>query len=289
MSNYEEKCSRLLAAMETYTKEDCVIAFSGGADSSLILKLACLMAEKQGNKVHAVTVHTSLHPMNDLKLAEQTAKEMGAIHRVIYVDEFQEAGIAQNPPDRCYRCKKYLFEQLKVLAGELGSSTILEGTNEDDLHEYRPGIQALRELEIISPLADAGMTKEEVRRLAAEYQIPTAGRASAPCLATRFPYGTVLSVELMQKVEAAETMIKELGFYNVRLRIHDEIARIEIDEEAVPGFIENRNKIIEFLKKQGFHYITLDLEGFRSGSMDISITSRQQSEIGPVLPGSCNL
>ncbi len=279
MNNYKNKSRRLLADMKSYSERDCIVAFSGGVDSSLILKLACEMAVQNGSKVYAVTVHTSLHPMNDLAVAAQVAAEMGADHRVITIDELNDAGIGNNPPDRCYRCKKHLFRKLCDLAKELGVRTILEGTNEDDMHQYRPGIRALKELNITSPLADAMFTKDDVRRLAQEYGISVAKRPSAPCLATRFPYGTALSFEMMKKIETAEEFIRNEGFYNVRLRVHDDIVRIEVDSADIAKLVEKRQSIVGFLKKLGFCYITVDLEGFRSGSMDVNVAGDVTAEI----------
>ena len=271
MISYNEKCGKLLSALDIYTDKDVMIAFSGGVDSSLLLNIACDFAKKKGTKVFAVTVHTELHPINDLEIAKRVAKEFGAIHCIVKMDELKEAGIGNNPVNRCYLCKKCLFTKLKEMAEEEKIEYILEGTNEDDQHVYRPGIQALKELQIKSPLADAMMEKEDIRKFASEYQISVANRPSAPCLATRFPYGTMLSYELMQKVEAGEEYIRGLGLYNIRLRIHDEIVRIEVDQEDITNLVANKDCIISYLKNLGFVYITVDLEGFRSGSMDLHI------------------
>lgn len=264
---YEEKKQQLVEAMKQYGKEDVAIAFSGGVDSSLLLKLACENAAS-GKKVHAVTIHTRLHPMNDLEIAREVAEETGAIHAVVYVDELQDAGILNNPVDRCYKCKKCLFQKLLNYAEEKKITTILEGTNEDDLFVYRPGIKAVRELGISSPLAQMGFTKEEVRKFAAEKGCSVAHRPSTPCLATRFPYNTQLSYHWMEQVEIAENLLREMGLYNVRVRMHGEIARIEVDEEDMHVLVENRSTVTAALKNLGFHYITMDLAGFRSGSMD---------------------
>ena len=188
MTEYELKKQKLLSYMEQYAKEDVAVAFSGGVDSSLLLKLACQAAKN--TTVYAVTIQSELQPQNDLEIAKTVAMEMGAKHVVLTIHELQEAGIQTNPKDRCYLCKKYLFGQIRQFAAQKGITQILEGTNEEDLHKYRPGIRAIRELGIFSPLAAVGMTKEEVRTLANEYGISVANRPSAPCLATRFPYGT---------------------------------------------------------------------------------------------------
>lgn len=271
MDNDNEKYMKLKLMMDEYTNKDIMVAFSGGVDSSLLLKMACDSAKKKGNHVYAVTLHTMLHPLNELENAQKVAKEVGAIHFIIQVDELQHAGILQNPPDRCYLCKKYLFEEVLKKAHELHVDTIMDGTNEDDLHVYRPGIRAIQELGIVSPLAKSGITKAEVRELATEYGISVSDRPSAPCLATRFPYGTTLSHEKMDMVEKGELYIKALGIYNVRLRIHGEIVRIEVDGQDINKILDHRKEIITYLKKLGYVYITIDLEGFRSGSMDINL------------------
>lgn len=271
MTVYEQHCKILTEKIKEYAKEDVMVAFSGGVDSSLILKLVCEEAKRTGRRVYAGMLHTMLHPAGEVSEARQIAEEAGAEFFVLKIDELKNAGIGDNPVDRCYRCKKYLFWQLKEKAARLGVSVILEGTNEDDLHVYRPGIQAVRELGIKSPLAEAGFTKAEVRRLAAEYQMPVSAKPSTPCLATRFPYGASLSYEAMRQVEQGEEYLRRLGFCNIRLRVHGEIARIETDQKDLGKLLEQRSEVITALKELGYTYITMDLEGFRSGSMDIGI------------------
>lgn len=272
MNSYKEKAETLKKEIASYVSGDVVIAFSGGVDSSLLLKMACDAArENEESKVYGIFLHTMLHPAGDIEKAEQVAKETGAEFIVLELDELGTAGIENNPEDRCYRCKKYLFGELLAKAKELGVRNILEGTNADDLHVYRPGIRAVRELGILSPLADAGLTKEEVRRLAGDYGISVSGRPSTPCLATRFPYGSRLSYDDMRRVEKGEAFIRELGFYNVRLRVHKEIVRIEVDSDAFEEMLNYKEKITAYLKELGYTYVTLDLEGFRSGSMDVKV------------------
>ncbi len=269
--DYEVKCSNLQKDIDKYTNDDIVIAFSGGIDSSLLLRLATLKAKEKGTKVYAVTIHTKLHPMNDLEIAKRVASEMGAIHKVIHVDELAEADIENNPEDRCYRCKKHLFSELLKLTNEYGAKYLIDGTNFDDLHQYRPGIKALKELGVISPLAENEVIKAEVRKFASEFDISVANRPSAPCLATRFPYNTKISYEVMRQIEIAEDFIRELGFYNVRVRVHGDIARIEVDKQDIVKIVNVMNQIVDKMKEVGFTYVTLDLEGFRSGSMDVHI------------------
>lgn len=268
-NSYSEKCTVLRQLMQTYAKGNVMVAFSGGVDSSLLLKMAGMYAEEQGKKVYAVTAHTELHALQDMQIAKQITEELGAVHIVLELQELEQADIRNNPLDRCYRCKKYLFGKIKEKAEELQALTVLEGTNADDMLVYRPGIRAVEELGIKSPLREAGFAKEEVRRLAKEYGISAADRPSAPCLATRFPYGEFLDRQKLARVEQGEQFLRSMGFYNVRLRVHGDIARIEVDDTDMNQLLGNRKDIINYLKALGYQYITMDLEGFRSGSMDI--------------------
>ncbi len=262
-----------LQLLDGYIDQNLIIAFSGGVDSTLLVKATWELAQKKGYAVHAVTFQTTLHPAGDVEMTRKLAKDIGVTHHLIKVDEMQHAGIQNNPVNRCYLCKKYLFDRLRDMAGGMGISLIMDGTNADDMQVYRPGIQALRELRIISPLAEAGMTKDDVRFMAAEYGLSVAERPSAPCLATRFPYDTPLSPAMMRKVEEGEDFLKSLGFYNVRLRVHGETARIEVDLKDLTTLFQHRESIVYSLKNLGYVYITIDLEGFRSGSMDQGIES----------------
>lgn len=245
------------------------MAFSGGVDSSLVLVMACEAAEKTGKKVYAVTMDTVLHPKADLEIAKAVLARTGAVHEVLTLDELAVPEMRDNPKLRCYYCKKALYTKMLDFAREMGAGVLLEGSNEDDLHVYRPGLAAVRELGVKSPLAECGVTKAEVRKLAAEYEIPVANRPSAPCLATRLPYGTEIDLELLRRIDEAENYLKKFGWKNVRLRVHGDITRLEVDTEAFTGVVEHREEIVKYLKGAGFKYVTLDIEGFRSGSMDI--------------------
>lgn len=275
--SYEEKCSVLHGIIKSYTAEDTAIAFSGGTDSSLLLSLAAEHARKNHTTALAVTICTELHPMNDLAVSEQVAREMGVELVVLKVDELTQAGIANNPLNRCYLCKKLLFTKAKELADKRGISIIMDGTNADDLTVYRPGLQALKEIGIKSPLMEAGFSKEEVRMLAEEYGISVADRPSAPCLATRFPYGDRITIEKLHRVDEGENYLRTLGLYNVRIRVHGNIARIEVDSKYMGKLMLNRDLITKHLKALGYTYITLDLEGFRSGSMDVDVVKQRQT------------
>ena len=262
----------LQARMRELVSEDICLAFSGGVDSSLLLKVAADAAAETGKKVYAVTFDSRLHPSCDLRIARQVAGELGGIHQVMVVDELEQEEIRMNPVNRCYLCKRHLFMTLKKLAGEKGVRRILDGTNEDDMHVYRPGIRALKELGIISPLAELHITKEAVKGMASEYGISVASRPSTPCMATRLPYNTRIDYDVLDRIAQGEAYLRDALPGNVRLRLHGGIARLEVDNEAFARLLDRRADVVRRLKGLGFTYVTLDLEGFRSGSMDVGIT-----------------
>lgn len=265
---FEEKKVMIEKKLREYAKADIAVAFSGGVDSSLLLYLAVEAGKEQGRKVYALTADTVLHPSSDLAVAKEVAGAAGAIHHVVFVDELKDSEILKNPVDRCYLCKKQLFGEFLKLCQALQAPTLLEGSNGDDLLVYRPGIRAVRELGVASPLAEVGLTKAEVRAWAGELGISTAKRPSTPCMATRLPYGDLLRPELLRNIEQGELFLKQFGFENVRIRVHKDITRIEVLPEDFPEVLKYRTELIGGLKGLGFRYITLDLEGFRSGSMD---------------------
>lgn len=275
----QEHALQLMELMEEYGKHPLCLAFSGGVDSSLLLKLACDSGKKYGNPVYAVTFETMLHPACDMENARRVAEEMEAVHVVLQVDELELQEIRNNPVERCYLCKKHLFQVLKAFAGEKGITCVMDGTNEDDLHVYRPGIKALKELGIESPLARCHMTKDEVKHMAKEYGISVAYRPSTPCMATRLPYGASLDYDLLRRIEEGEHYLRSLLSGNIRLRVHGDIARIELDLPQMEQAISRREEIISTLHELGFPYIALDLEGFRSGSMDVYVKQSTDQKI----------
>lgn len=260
---------QILNRIDELTKENVFVAFSGGADSGLLLKLCACAAAKNNTRVYAVMLHTKLHPMEDIEVAGRVAEEIGAELIVLHIDELEETGIKNNPKNRCYLCKKGLFLKMQAEAEKRGITTIIEGTNGDDLHAYRPGIQALKELGIVSPLAEFKVSKKEVRAWLADLGVSVSDRPSSPCLATRLPYGDAINYNLLSRIDEGETFLRSLGFYNVRLRVHGIIARIEVDKSDIPKLMDCSESVITKLKELGFVYITIDMEGFRSGSMDI--------------------
>lgn len=270
-----EKAAVLKAIMDRLTDHGLCLAFSGGVDSSLLLKMAVGLAAPKGTPVYAVTFNSRLHPACDLENARRVAGEAGGIHVILDIDELEMEAIRNNPPNRCYLCKRQLFERLREFAAGKGIAALAEGTNEDDLHVYRPGIQAVRELGVESPLAQAGLTKAEVRALAAGYGISAASRPSAPCMATRLPYGAALDYAVLKRIEQGEAFLKGFLNGNVRLRLHGDVARIEADREQLSQAAACAGEIVRGLKELGFLYVTLDLEGFRSGSMDVGMGNKK--------------
>lgn len=261
---------KIMHYLDAKIDDGICLAFSGGVDSALLLHF---LAECQGDdtNVLAATFDTPLHPQDDFELTRCLANLYEVRHVALRADVLDDEHLAQNPVDRCYRCKKMLFAKLKDVAAAEHIRWIMDGTNADDLQQFRPGIQALKELHISSPWAELGVSKEEIRKLAHKVLLPVADRPSTPCMATRFPYGARLDVAVMQKLAAGEKLVRDFEIGTVRLRYYDGLVRIEVDEKDFCRLLLHKNKIIAGLKKLDFRYITLDLEGFRSGSMDTMI------------------
>lgn len=266
---FSQKQEMLVKQLKEETKNPVCLALSGGVDSSLLAALIGKCAAENGTKAYGVTFDTVLHPAADMEAARKAAEEGGLLHKVISVNELEFERIKNNPKDRCYICKKGLFQKLKGFAENHGVRTIYEGSNYDDLSQYRPGMKAVKELEISSPLLDYGFTKKEIREWASQLGISSASRPSSPCMATRLSYNEELDLFTLRRIEAAEEALKELGFGVIRVRLHKDVARLEIPVEQFSQAVEQAVLIKNILKSLDFRYITLDLEGFRSGSMDI--------------------
>ncbi|MDY5074611.1 MAG: ATP-dependent sacrificial sulfur transferase LarE [Fusicatenibacter saccharivorans] len=279
-NDFQRKKETLLTQVDEIAKQDLCLAFSGGVDSSLLLKLVMDASAKYGTRVYAVTFQTRLHPPCDLETATRVAKEVGTVHEVLYVDELEQEAIRYNPENRCYLCKHHLFGKLLEFAHAHGVKQVLDGTNEDDLHVYRPGLKALKEYGVISPLAACHVTKAEVKELAAEYGVSVAYRPSTPCMATRLPYGAEINYDLLDRIAEGEAWLHTMfgAEENLRLRVHGDIVRLEIAPERMGEVLEKREEITEYLKNLGFSYLTLDLEGFRSGSMDQKIKQKEETK-----------
>lgn len=245
-----------------------LVAFSGGVDSSLLLKTAL---EVLPDKVIAVTAKSEFFPRHELEEARKMASLLGARQIIIELKPLELPEISANPPERCYWCKKLLFSRLRELAAELSLTTVVDGTNADDSGDYRPGMKACRELGIRSPLLEAGLTKAEIREISAACQLPTWNMPTYACLATRIPYGTRLTAANLAMVEAGESFLKELGLKQCRLRYHGTIARVECNQSDFALIIKERNELVNYLKELGFIFVCLDLEGYQSGSMNKTI------------------
>lgn len=243
------------------------IAFSGGVDSTFLVKVA---NEVLGNKLIAVTATSSTYPERELKEAIKYAKDIGVKHLIISSEELDIDGFASNPKNRCYHCKKELYTKINKVAKENSVKYVFDGSNLDDNGDYRPGMQAARELEVISPLKEANLTKVDIRELSKQLGLPTWNKPAFACLSSRFPYGKKITLPKLKMVDEAEQFLLDIGIRQVRVRHHGEIARIEVSpEERVKFFdIEVMNNIGNKFKQIGFTYVTLDILGYRTGSMN---------------------
>ncbi len=262
-----DKLSKLEKRLKELASEGIVLAFSGGIDSTLLLYL---VSKIKTEKIVALTFENPLMKAKDIVESSELAKEYGIKHLIISEDKIP-VEIENNPVDRCYLCKRHIFTTIINESKKLGFNHIIDGTNADDIKVYRPGIKALDELGIISPLLELGISKVEVREFANRFNIRVSNKPSSPCMATRLPYDTNLNEDDFKKLENIENEIIDLGFKNIRARLYDNLIRLEVDSDDLNIAIEKRQSIIEIVKKNGYSYTTLDLEGFRSGSMDINL------------------
>ncbi|MFC1557000.1 ATP-dependent sacrificial sulfur transferase LarE [candidate division KSB1 bacterium] len=263
--NLDQKLERLKKIIEDMG--GVVIGFSGGVDSTFLLKVAAGVLK---DRALGVIATSSTYPERELHEAKQLAGQIGACIRIIETEEDKHPKFVSNPTDRCYYCKSELFSKLVKIAREENMDFVADGSNIDDEGDFRPGMKALAEIGVRSPLREAGLNKTEIRDLSKRLGLPTHDKPSFACLSSRFPYGSSITPEKLKMVDAAENYVRELGFRTVRVRHYDTTARIELDIEELPHIVENqvRGKIVNKLKEIGYIYITIDLEGFRSGSMN---------------------
>jgi len=244
-----------------------LVAFSGGVDSTLLLAAA---REALGDRALAVTARSPSVPARELAQAIELADLLSARHQVIETCEFDDPTFRSNPPDRCYHCKRELFASLVDLARAEGLQQVIEGSNVDDADDYRPGSRAIAELGVASPMADVGLGKAEIRHLSRAMDLPTWSKPAMACLASRVPYGEELSEERMQRIERAEEALFDLGYRQLRVRDHGVVARIEVEPDAIERLApaDQRSAVAAALKSAGYRYVALDLDGYRTGSMN---------------------
>jgi uncharacterized protein len=244
-----------------------LVAFSGGVDSTFLLRVA---HDQLGQQAVALTATSPTYPQGEFQEARNLARLIGARQIVIDSNELEIPGFAANPRDRCYHCKKELFQLCRQQADLLGLTVVADGSNTDDLGDYRPGRRAASELSVRSPLLEAGLSKDEIRLLSRELGLPTWEKQAFACLSSRFPYGTEITADRLTMVEACEEFLKGKGFRVYRVRYHGETARVELAEEELPRLLEPalRAELIQVFKGVGFKYVAVDLEGYRTGSMN---------------------
>jgi uncharacterized protein len=249
-----------------------IVAFSGGVDSAY---LAYVANDELGERALAVTGDSASYPTFQRDLAQQLTGMFGIRHQMLLTDEFDDPNYTSNPANRCYFCKSELYEKLSALAAERGFQVICDGTNADDLGDWRPGRQAARERGVRSPFVECSMTKQDIRELSRLAGLPTWDQPASACLSSRIPYGEVVTIEKLSAVDRAEQLLRRLGFRQVRVRHHGDIARIEVAEQELPRVLDSElsHRIAKELKALGFRYVTVDLEGYRTGSLNESLTA----------------
>lgn len=261
----QNKYNNLLTILKNY--KSVAVAFSSGVDSTLLLYAA---KEALGQQAIAITAISASFPKRERVEAQEYCENLGVKQFQIETNELDIEGFAKNPPNRCYICKKALFTQMLELAQKQGMTTLVEGSNVDDDGDYRPGMQAIKELGVQSPLRLSGLTKAEIRELSKEFDLPTWDKQSFACLSTRFPYGEQITKEKLAMIDEAEQLLLDLGFHQLRVRMHQNMARIELLPEEFSRFMQDeiRVKVYESFKKIGFDYVALDIKGYRTGSMN---------------------
>jgi uncharacterized protein len=264
----EEKFKRLKELIRDL--KNVAVAFSGGVDSTFLLKVAHM---ELGDNAIGITVNSMIHPGWEIESAREIARMIGVRHIVLDADVSTNENIMKNPPDRCYHCKLTVFSLIKETAKQYGIENVADGSNADDVGDYRPGMRALKELGILSPLMDVGLKKEEIRRLSKDLGLPTWNKPALACLATRIPYNTRITDKALSMIEEGEDFLRSLGFIQVRLRHLDNTAKIEVLPEDMPRLLELRDTVVERLRSIGYTYITMDLEGYNTGSMNRIIRS----------------
>jgi len=272
-SALSEKYDRLKALLQDLGR--VLVAFSGGVDSTFLLKVAF---DELGENVLAVIATSETYPEKEIQEATLLAESMNVRYRVIQSCEMENPDFVANPPDRCYHCKMELFSRMQVIAEEENIPYVLDGANFEDTGDYRPGSRAAEELKVRSPLKETGFVKDEIRELSRYLGLPTWNKPAMACLSSRFPYHTKIHSQALLQIAQAEEYLRSLGFSQLRVRHHESIARIEVPPGDIPGFMDSkiRESIVGRFKELGYTYVTLDLAGYRTGSLNETLSEDEK-------------
>ena len=263
----EDKLNALKARLNEY--KSAVIAFSGGVDSTFLARVA---KDVYGDRLLLITATSSTYPFYELEEARSLASLLDITHKIIVSEEIDIPGYSDNPPDRCYYCKSELFGKIKYIALQEGFEAVFDGSNADDIKDFRPGMKAKKEKGVISPLAESGFSKSDIRHFSAILNLPTATKQSYACLASRFPYGEKITKPKLDRLATAEFAVRNMGFSQFRIRSHENLARFEFIASEMDKAWALKEKLIEICQKSGFNYVTIDLTGYRTGSMNEVLT-----------------
>jgi pyridinium-3,5-biscarboxylic acid mononucleotide sulfurtransferase len=256
---YDALCERLAGL------GGVLVAYSGGVDSTL---LAVAARDALGDRALCVLATSATYPASEIETARRTAAELGLPLEVVETHELEDAHFTENPPDRCYYCKRELFGLLREMADERGIAAVADGSNADDVSDHRPGRRAAAEIGVVSPLQDAGMTKADIREVSLSLGLPTWDKPAMACLASRFPYGTAITDASLQRIAEAEDAVRALGLRQFRVRAHGDVARLEVEPDELEAAWQVRSELAAVLKAAGFAYASLDLDGYRTGSLN---------------------